>query len=63
PNGYLSSHLIGFAGIDNNGLEGNELLYNISKARGAGLISCATPGRNGLRYGKTWSCLKTATTW
>jgi len=28
PNGYLSSHLIGFAGIDNNGLEGNELLYN-----------------------------------
>ncbi|MFA5429980.1 MAG: penicillin-binding transpeptidase domain-containing protein [Candidatus Omnitrophota bacterium] len=28
PNGYLASHLIGFAGIDNNGLEGNELLYN-----------------------------------
>ncbi|MFA5319956.1 MAG: penicillin-binding transpeptidase domain-containing protein [Candidatus Omnitrophota bacterium] len=28
PNGYLASHLVGFAGIDNNGLEGSELLYN-----------------------------------
>lgn len=28
PNGYLASHLVGFAGIDNNGLEGNELFYN-----------------------------------
>ncbi|MDP8212680.1 MAG: penicillin-binding transpeptidase domain-containing protein [Candidatus Zapsychrus exili] len=28
PNGSLASHLIGFAGMDNNGLEGLELAYN-----------------------------------
>ncbi len=28
PNGYLASHVIGFAGIDNKGLEGLELRYN-----------------------------------
>ncbi len=28
PNGYLASHIIGFAGIDNKGLEGLELKYN-----------------------------------
>jgi len=27
-NGYLASHLIGFAGLDNNGLEGLELYYD-----------------------------------
>ncbi|MBU1870286.1 MAG: penicillin-binding protein 2 [Candidatus Omnitrophica bacterium] len=27
PNSYLASHLIGFAGLDNNGLEGAELNY------------------------------------
>ena len=30
PNGYLASHLIGFAGLDNVGLEGVELLYDKS---------------------------------
>ncbi|MDD5432185.1 MAG: penicillin-binding transpeptidase domain-containing protein [Candidatus Omnitrophica bacterium] len=28
PNGYLASQIIGFAGIDNNGLEGVELCYD-----------------------------------
>ena len=28
PNGYLASHLIGFAGLDNKGLEGVELHYD-----------------------------------
>lgn len=28
PNGSLAAHLIGFAGIDNTGLEGMELFYN-----------------------------------
>lgn len=28
PNGYLASHIIGFAGLDNNGLEGLELYYD-----------------------------------
>ena len=28
PNGYLASHVIGFAGLDNKGLEGLELRYN-----------------------------------
>ncbi len=28
PNGYLGSHVIGFAGLDNIGLEGLELYYN-----------------------------------
>lgn len=28
PNGYLSSHLIGFAGLDNFGLEGLEVYYD-----------------------------------
>lgn len=28
PNGHLSAHVIGFAGIDNTGLEGLELKYN-----------------------------------
>ncbi len=28
PNGYLASHIIGFAGLDNNGLEGVELAYD-----------------------------------
>lgn len=28
PNGYLSSHVIGFAGLDNTGLEGIELYYD-----------------------------------
>jgi len=28
PNGYLASHIIGFAGLDNVGLEGIEALYN-----------------------------------
>lgn len=28
PNGYLLSHVIGFAGMDNNGLDGLELLYD-----------------------------------
>jgi cell division protein FtsI (penicillin-binding protein 3) len=28
PNGYLASHLIGFAGLDNSGLEGLETFYN-----------------------------------
>ena len=28
PNGYLSSHVIGFSGLDNIGLEGAELSYN-----------------------------------
>ncbi|MCX5697600.1 MAG: penicillin-binding transpeptidase domain-containing protein [Candidatus Omnitrophica bacterium] len=28
PNGYLSSHALGFAGLDNTGLEGLELHYN-----------------------------------
>jgi cell division protein FtsI/penicillin-binding protein 2 len=28
PNSYLASHIIGFAGLDNNGLEGIEALYD-----------------------------------
>jgi len=28
PNGYLASHILGFAGLDNVGLEGLEMLYN-----------------------------------
>jgi len=28
PNAHLASHIIGFSGIDNNGLEGMELYYN-----------------------------------
>lgn len=28
PNGYLASHIIGFAGLDNKGLEGIELYYD-----------------------------------
>ncbi len=28
PNGYLAAHIIGFAGLDNTGLEGMELLYD-----------------------------------
>jgi len=28
PNGYLASHIIGFAGLDNIGLEGVELVYD-----------------------------------
>ena len=28
PNGYLASHVLGFAGLDNNGLEGLELYYD-----------------------------------
>jgi len=28
PNGYLASHVIGFAGLDNKGLEGAELYYD-----------------------------------
>lgn len=28
PNGYLLSHVIGFAGLDNNGLDGLELYYD-----------------------------------
>lgn len=28
PNGYLASHIVGFAGLDNTGLEGIELLYD-----------------------------------
>jgi len=28
PNGYLASHVIGFAGLDNKGLEGIELCYD-----------------------------------
>lgn len=28
PNKYLAAHLIGFAGMDNEGLEGMELIYN-----------------------------------
>jgi cell division protein FtsI (penicillin-binding protein 3) len=28
PNGYLLSHVLGFAGLDNKGLEGIELLYD-----------------------------------
>ena len=28
PNGYLASHVLGFAGLDNTGLEGLELYYN-----------------------------------
>ena len=28
PNGYLASHVIGFAGLDNTGLEGVELVYD-----------------------------------
>ena len=28
PNGYMASHIIGFTGIDNHGLEGIELYYN-----------------------------------
>ncbi|MFH1440831.1 MAG: penicillin-binding transpeptidase domain-containing protein [Candidatus Omnitrophota bacterium] len=28
PNGYLASHVIGFAGLDNKGLEGLELYYD-----------------------------------
>jgi len=28
PNGYLASHIIGFAGLDNTGLEGLELYYD-----------------------------------
>lgn len=28
PNGYLASHIIGFAGLDNTGLEGIELYYD-----------------------------------
>jgi len=28
PNGYLLSHVLGFAGMDNNGLEGIELYYD-----------------------------------
>lgn len=28
PNGYLASHIIGFAGLDNKGLEGLELYYD-----------------------------------
>ncbi|MCX5713745.1 MAG: penicillin-binding transpeptidase domain-containing protein [Candidatus Omnitrophica bacterium] len=28
PNGYLASHILGFAGLDNAGLEGLELYYN-----------------------------------
>lgn len=28
PNGYLASHVIGFAGLDNTGLEGIELCYD-----------------------------------
>jgi cell division protein FtsI (penicillin-binding protein 3) len=28
PNGYLASHVIGFAGLDNNGLESTELYYD-----------------------------------
>lgn len=28
PNGYLASHIIGFAGLDNTGLDGIELLYD-----------------------------------
>jgi len=28
PNGYLASHVIGFSGLDNNGLEGLELLFD-----------------------------------
>lgn len=28
PNGYLASHIIGFAGLDNTGLEGIELFYD-----------------------------------
>lgn len=28
PNGYLASHIIGFAGVDNIGLEGIELLFD-----------------------------------
>ena len=28
PNGYMASHVVGFAGLDNNGLEGVELRYD-----------------------------------
>lgn len=28
PNGYLGAHILGFAGLDNNGLEGIELQYD-----------------------------------
>lgn len=28
PNGYLASHIVGFAGLDNKGLEGLELYYD-----------------------------------
>lgn len=36
PNSYLASHIIGFAGLDNNGLEDIELLYDKSLKGEAG---------------------------
>ena len=38
PNKYLASHLIGFAGVDNQGLEGLELLYNKELSGKAGWV-------------------------
>jgi len=36
PNDALAAHMIGFAGVDNNGLEGLELLFNDTLSGGAG---------------------------
>ena len=45
PGGYLASHLIGFAGMDNCGLEGIELLYDRYLRGVAGCLSSKKDAR------------------
>ncbi|MCM8770759.1 MAG: penicillin-binding protein 2 [Candidatus Omnitrophica bacterium] len=53
PNGYLASHIIGFVGIDNQGLEGLELFYEHYLKGSAGWASFLKDARqNRLNIGQ-----------
>ena len=45
PNGYLLSHVLGFAGLDNNGLEGVELAFNQYLKGESGFALCLRDAR------------------